>query len=50
MVQWLRLHASDAGGASVITGPGTEIPHAPSSWLINECAVLSHLRLRPHGL
>ena len=45
MVQWSRLHTSNAGGAGLITGPGTEIPHAPSSWLINECVLLSHVRL-----
>ena len=28
VVQWLRLHASTAGGASSIPGPGTKIPHA----------------------
>ena len=28
MVQWLRLHASNAGGASSIPGRGTKIPHA----------------------
>ena len=27
-VQWLRLHASDAGGAGSIPGQGTKIPHA----------------------
>ena len=28
MVQWLRLHASNAGGAGSIPGGGTKIPHA----------------------
>ena len=28
MVQWLRLHASNARGMSLIPGQGTEIPHA----------------------
>ena len=28
MVQWLRLHASNAGGAGSIPGWGTKIPHA----------------------
>ena len=28
MVQWLRLHASSAGGVHSIPGQGTEIPHA----------------------
>ena len=27
-VQWLRLHASTAGGPGLIPGGGTEIPHA----------------------
>ena len=27
-VQWLRLHASNAGGMSSIPGQGTKIPHA----------------------
>ena len=27
MVQRLRLHASDAGGTSLIPGQGTQIPH-----------------------
>ena len=27
-VQWLRLHASTAGGAGWIPGQGTKIPHA----------------------
>ena len=27
-VQWLRLHASTAGGTGLISGLGTEIPHA----------------------
>ena len=26
-VQWLRLHASNAGGAGSIFGRGTKIPH-----------------------
>ena len=26
--QWLRLHASNAGGADRIPGQGTRIPHA----------------------
>ena len=29
MVQWLRLHASSAGGAGQIPGWGTEIPQDP---------------------
>ena len=28
VVQWLRLHASNAGGEGSIPGLGTEIPHA----------------------
>ena len=28
VVQWLRLHTSKAGGAVVIPGQGTKIPHA----------------------
>ena len=28
MVQWLRLHASTAGGRGSIPGRGTKIPHA----------------------
>ena len=28
MVQWLRLHAANAGGAGSIPGWGTRIPHA----------------------
>ena len=28
MVQWLRLHASDAGGQGSIPGLGAEIPYA----------------------
>ena len=28
MVQWLRPHASTAGGAGSILGQGTKIPHA----------------------
>ena len=27
-VQWLRLHASNAGGTGSIPGQGTKIPHA----------------------
>ena len=27
-VQWLRLHTSSAGGAGLIPGQGTRIPHA----------------------
>ena len=27
-VQWLRLHASNAGGPALIHGQGTKIPHA----------------------
>ena len=27
-VQWLRLHTSNAGGAGLIPGRGTKIPHA----------------------
>ena len=30
-VQWLRLHASTAGGAGSIPGWGTKIPHAGQS-------------------
>ena len=26
-VQWLRLHASNAGDVDLFTGQGTEIPH-----------------------
>ena len=28
MVQWLRLHATNAEGAGSIPGQGTKIPHA----------------------
>ena len=28
MIEWLRLHASNAGGAGSIPGQGTKIPHA----------------------
>ena len=28
VVQWLRLHASNAGGMGLIPGQGTKIPHA----------------------
>ena len=28
MVQWLRLHASKAGGIGSIPGQGTKVPHA----------------------
>ena len=28
VVQWLRLHGSNAGGAGLIPGQGTKIPHA----------------------
>ena len=28
MVQWLRLHASNAGGTDLIPGQETQIPHA----------------------
>ena len=28
MVQWLRFHASNAGGTGQIPGRGTKIPHA----------------------
>ena len=27
VVKWLRLHAAKAGGAGLIRGQGTEIPH-----------------------
>ena len=27
MVQWLRLHASTAGGMGLIPGQGTKMPH-----------------------
>ena len=30
-VQWLRLHASTSGGAGLIPGRGTRIPHAAQS-------------------
>ena len=30
-VQWLRLHASNAGGAGLIPGQGTQIPHTSRS-------------------
>ena len=30
MVQWLRQHASTAGGLDLIPGQGTKIPHAVS--------------------
>ena len=28
MVQWLRFHASNAGGVGLVPGWGTKIPHA----------------------
>ena len=28
-VQWLRIHASNAGGLGLIPGRGIKIPHAP---------------------
>ena len=28
MVQWVRLHASNAGGVGLIPGQGTKIPQA----------------------
>ena len=28
VVEWLRLHASNAGGAGSVPGLGTRIPHA----------------------
>ena len=28
MIQWLRLHPSDAEGVGSIPGQGTKIPHA----------------------
>ena len=28
MVQWLRFHASNAGGVGLVLGWGTKIPHA----------------------
>ena len=28
VVQWLRLHASNAGGVGLIPGQQTKIPHA----------------------
>ena len=31
VVQWLRLHASTAGGTGSIPGQGTKIPHATQS-------------------
>ena len=31
VVQWLRLHPSKAGGADLIPGQGTRIPHAAST-------------------
>ena len=30
VVQWLRLHALNAGGPGSIPGQGTKIPHAPT--------------------
>ena len=30
VVQWVRLHASNAAGAGLIPGQGTKIPHALS--------------------
>ena len=29
MVQWLRLHASTAGGTGSVLGGGTKLPHVP---------------------
>ena len=34
VVQWLRLHTSNAGGAGLIPGQGTKIPHA--AWHVQE--------------
>ena len=31
VVQWLRLCADNAGGAHLIPGQGTKIPHAPQT-------------------
>ena len=31
-VQWLRLHAPNAGGADLIPGPGTINKILPSAW------------------
>lgn len=28
VAQWVRLHASNAGGVSLVSGGGTKIPHA----------------------
>ena len=33
VVQWLRLHAPNAGGPVSIPGPGTKIPHAATKSL-----------------
>ena len=47
VIQWLRLCASNAGGAVLTPGLETKTPHAP-------CAVLSHSvvsdSLEPRGL
>ena len=32
VVQWLRLSASTAGGAGLIPGWGTKVPHASAAW------------------
>ena len=31
VAQWVRLHASNAGGVSLVSGGGTKIPHASQS-------------------
>ena len=36
MVQWLRLHAPNAGRACSIPGQGTKIPHVAKNININK--------------
>ena len=48
MVQWLRLHASDARGMDSIPGRGAKIPHAlwRGQKYINKNQVTSHTSLK----
>ena len=39
-VQWLRLHAPNAGGPGLIPGWGTKIPHAAQQGLKNKIMVI----------
>ena len=46
-VQWLRLHASTAGGTSSIPGRGTKIPHAASHGQKNNKNKVPIVHIRP---